>query len=498
MRRASHFCLLALLAAGCGTGETVRTAVSDTASGARSINPATVAGVTALELWQLRPGVTLGEWKAAHPDEAVTGTDSSALSRYVGSWCAAAQRRTTVGQRTVSRTAFFYPPEAGNLALPDSQPDLVRDCVLGLVWVTVATPDSATGARLTDSVRAQLAEAFGRLTGGPVSFFGSAFWSNVSRFRRGDITAIAALRNPIPRSDTGSERTVIAFAYQPTAGFGTGDDSPPSAGPFVPADSLPLDSAVAQSGLDLALWAPMAALLRTAETGHHAGLFTPQQADSLARPLRRWLSASEGLPLPRRAAALYAADIVLDRALCTYVRCDAREFATLEPLRALGAQFAWEPLGASWVYQRTWLNQARVLDRDSPLGQRILLAQLNAAFDFTGSCGGGPEGFRKVIESGERYLARVPDAPIAPEVHFLVGEAYRDIVALAHGAGDIYADSSRYGAEAPAAARRALDHYRAALRAGPGSPAARAAWKQAWWLKAGLVPRDVRFYCVYD
>lgn len=490
---------LALGAAACGQGEAARTSAADSTRGLR-VNPATASGSAILELWQLRPAVSLGDWRSAHPDEAVSGADTSGPLRFFGDWCAMAQRRWQLGEREISRTALFYPPDAGSLSLPDSVPDLVRQCRLGLVWVTINVPDSAAGARLADSVRSQLAEAFGRLVSGPVSFYGSAYWSQVGRFRRESVTAVAALRNPPANAGDSatSRRSVVAFAYLPNAGVGTGDDTPSHAGPWTPSDSMPLDSAVALSGIDLGLWAPLAARLRVAETGRQGSAVTAAATDSLARALRRWLGASAGQSLPRRAAALYVADVVLERALCATIRCDARETAALEPLRALGAQFAWEPLGASWVYARTWLNQARVLDRDSPLGQRILLAQMARAFDFSGTCAAGEEGFRRVIENGTRYLDRVPNSPIAADVHYLVGEAYRDVVALAHGAGDIYADSSRYSAEQASALANAQLHYRAAMRAGAASAAARAAWRQAWWMKAGLVPRETRFYCVYD
>ena len=490
--------LLLLLLAACGRSDQVRTAISDSAQ-APHIDPGTVAGAAALDLWQLRSGVTLGEWKTAHPDEAITDLDSTPVSRFAGSWCAVARRRTTLGERAVARSAYFYPPATVARTLPESQAQLVAACELGFVWITVDVPDSSAGVALADSVRTQLGEAFGAPVAGPVSFFGSAYWSDVARFRTGGVTAVAALGNPAPGAGATRPRQVIAFAYLRGAGIGTGDDSPENFGPWQPPDSLPVDSAVRLTGLDSARYAPLAALLSAAASGRHAGISSQQFPDSLAQPLRRWLDASAARTLPQRAAALYVADLVLDRALCVYVRCDARQFAALQPLRALGAQFEWEPLGASWVYQRGWLGQARILDRDSPLGQRILLAPLNAGFDFSGRCAEGPEAFQRVIDNATRYLERVPDSPIAAEVSFLLGEAYRDIVALAHGAGDIYADSSRYTERAAAAAQSAVGAYQRALQVAPlESELAKQAWKQAWALKAGLVPRETRFYCVYD
>lgn len=491
MRRPALLLFLALAPAACKQGESVRTAVSDTSL---RINPGTIPGAVALELWQLRPGVTLGDWKNTRPDEPVSGADSSAIGRYFGTWCAASQKRVVAGGRTLTRTAFFYPPTPTDLALPDSVPDLVRRCVLGMIWVSVTEPDSAKAVRLADSVRTQLAEAYGTAAERKVNFFGSAFWSHVGWFRRDSVIGVSALRGTAlaPARDSAREpRIVLAFAYRPVSGINV-DSGSGLVRFWTPSDTMPIETAMAIAALDTTVSGPLRALLRTDGPG------TVRPPQELIRPLSRWLQASAGLPLPRRAAALYAADRILDRAMCGFGLCELSDYTSRAPLEALGARFNRSELGGSWVYTHTWLNQARMLDRDSRLGQSILLIQLIGGFDFTGTCAEGAEGFRRVIENGERYLERVPDSPIAPQVHFLVAEAYRDIVALAHGAGDIYADSSLYGEEAGDAAVRAIAHYREAMKAGITAPVARAAWSQAWWLKAGLAPREVRFYCVYD
>jgi hypothetical protein len=491
MRRPALLFPLALALAACRQGETARTAVSDSSL---RVNPATVPGIVALELWQLRPGVTLGDWKTARPDEPVTGADSSAIARYFGDWCAASQTRATAGTRTVTRTAFFYPPTTTDLALPDSVPDLVRRCVLGMIWVSVTEPDSLRAARLADSVKAQLAEAYGGAAEREVSFFGSAFWTHVGWFRRDSVVGVSALRgNPLAaeRDPAREARVILAFAFRPIAGIGV-DSGAGLRGPYLTGDTMTLDAAMAIAALDSSLGAPLLAV-----TGSGAPS-SGRPAQELIRPLTRWINAAATLPLPRRAAALYVADRVLDRAMCSFGLCELTDRTGRAPLEALGAHFNASTLGGSWVYTHNWLNQARLLDRDSPLGQSVLLIQIANGFDFSGTCEAGAEGFRRVIENGERYLERVPNSPIAADVHFLVGEAYRDIVALAHGAGDIYADSSLYGEAAGDAAARAIAHYREAMKAGVNAPVARAAWRQAWWMKAGLAPRDVRFYCVYD
>ncbi len=456
-----------------------------------AVNPGTPQGRIALELWQLRPGMRLLDWVAEHAEDDVIPARGPDGDRW-GDWCAAAVLRADVAGRAVERVAHFYPPPPPNdLALPDSAPDLVRACVLGLVRAAAPVPDSATGAGLADSVRRELGRVFDSLERDPdLSFFGSAFWTVTGRARRGDVTAVSA--HVAPR---GASRAVLAFAWLPAAGlkgatdrYGWGAE-----------DSVPVDTAARWSGLAASLWAPLRRALDSAGAPWPAlGARASLPAADLAGALRRWLDASRRLPPPRRAAALYAADQILERTLCAYGLCEGPSDAALAPLVAQGAGFSWSELGGQWVYTHDWMGQARALDRDGPLGQRIFLHQLSRALDFSGTCEGGMDGFRRVIGNAERYLERLPASPIAADVHALAGDAWRDIVALAHGAGDIYADSSRYGAEAPEARRRAIAHYRAALAAGPEAPVARYAWRRAWWLLSGLPPRGVRFFCVYD
>lgn len=462
-----------------------------------AINPSTPEGQIALELWQLRAGTTLDDWKGLHPDEAILGSDSSPLARYyLGPWCAFATHRAAAGTLTIVRTAYFYaPPPPPSLAVPDTGAlDLARQCVIGLMWVDVEVADSGAAAALADSVHRQLGTLYGAEVPRAVRFYGSAFWSRTAWFNRDSLAAVSTLRER-PAADRGSGQPIVtAFAYLPISGVSAGGDAlPPEA--WSPQDTFPLDSAVQLAQLDTALSAPLLAALREdpASAPRSAG-----SGDSLVKPLVRWLRASAPLPPPRRAAALYVADQVLDRAMCGYRLCEKEAEITLAPLKALGAQFSWSELGGTEVYHHTWLTQARALARDTPLGARILIAQLLSGFDFSGTCAGGAEGFRRVIENGERYLARLPESAIAPDVHYLVGDAYRDVLALAHGAGGEHGDSSRYKAEAPDAARNAMSHYVAAMQAGAGHPAARAAWSRAWWLRAGLMPRDTRFLCVYD
>ncbi len=491
--------VLLLLLTACA-GERPRAASGD--STAVPVTASTPAGRVALELWQLRPGVSLGEWFQQHAtDDVVPGLPGDDDGHGVfGNWCIRTTLLDEVARTRIERTAYFYAPEPPDgLVLPESRSELVRSCRLGAISVRVPVADSAAGAALADSVREQLARAFGGPVSSVVSFFGSAYWHRIGRFRRGDVDAASALQ-VLPHLDTTGTRrpTVRALAILTLSGLSL-DGLVPDQDPPI-ADSVPLDSGVAWADLGAAVAAPLVRVVRDTmwrERGDTTGRAAVRQG--LPGAFRRWLGLAEELPLPQRAAALYVADRAMHQALCGVLPCDQESDSTaLAPFVALGARFVWSELGGQWIYERTWLSQARVFDRDGPLGQRILLAQLLAGFDFSGMCAAGPEAFRRVIANAERYLERVPNSPIAADVHYLAGEAWADVVALAAGAGDIYADSSRYSAEAPEARRRALAHYHAAIGANPSSPLARAAWHRAWWLLSELPPRRARFLCIYD
>ena len=422
----------------------------------------------------MRPGIRLDAWATANLGDQVQSPDSAGEALIPG-WCARGLSIMMVNDRPMVREAFFYPPAPPpDLALPDSAAgDPINSCTLGMLRLSVPANDTAAkGSAEADSLAAIVGIAFGRAERRPVGFARSAFWSRTARFKRNDVVVFTAYEALPPREGDSLRHRLVAVGFLPNAGLAD-DGTPLSPGPFTPADSVPLDTALAWAGLDSA---------------------PPATAAALAR----WVSAAASLPPQRRAAALYAADLVLERNLCAWNICENPADSLLRPLRTAGAEFTWSALFGRWASHRAWTQQARVLDRDSPLGRRILLAQMAAGFDFTGMCARGPEAFRAVIDNGERYLARVPDSPIAADVHFLIGEAYRDIVALAAGAAGVYADQSRYQEQSAEAREQAIAHYRAALAAGPSSPTAQAAWRRAWWLLAGLSPADTRFYCIYD
>lgn len=455
------------------------------------VDPASLAGRYTLELWQLRPGMRLDAWASNSLGDQVSGPDTT--GHWLDGWCARAVSVADVRGRTMQREAYFFPPAPpDSLELPDTAAaDLARECTLGVMRLSAPAFDSASkGTAEADSLAATVGVAFGEPVASTSGFARSASWSRVFQFKRNDVVVFTAYDAPAAPIDSSAVR-LIAIAFLPTAGLS--EDGSPASDRFTPADTFPLDSALALARLDAALADTLLGIARQPSD--------PVRRDprSLTRPLVRWISASAVLPAPRRAAALYAADVVLSEAMCRYALCERDADTLLAPLRAAGASFTWSPLGGSWSFDHAWMTRARVLDRDSPIGQRILLRQMAYAFDFSGVCGNGSDGFRSVIANGERYLERVPESPIAAEVHYFIAEAYRDIVALASGAaGDYRTESAVTAEEAPQARSMAVQHYQAAIAAaGPGR-LAREAWKRAWWLMAGLPPADTRFFCVYD
>lgn len=487
-----------LTAAGCSPAEHTRSNRGDSLP-VLAVNPRTPAGRVALDIWELRPGVMLADWLTLHGDDDIQPPVDSGPGARLGDWCVRAVRTGEVGALAVERAAYFYPPPlTDSLVLPDSAPEMVRFCQLGAVTSTIVAPDSARGAALADSLRTTFGGALGDgERDGRVVFYGSAFWSVRGRFAREGLTVVSALASPPGRPAT---HAVFALGFLPVSRLTI--DSVPGNRAWQPydVDSIPYDTLLLWADLPARLAAEVRRLRDTALAfaGWQRSPVTYLPSGTLADLLRRLVATASGLPPGRRAAALTVADRLLFETMCQHGLCHDESGATLQPFRALGARFTFARHAATWAYERNWLGQARNLDRDSPLGQRILLAQLVAGFDFSGTCSGGAESFRRVIENGERYLARVPGSPVAADVRFLLAEAYRDIAALAQGSGGVWADSSRYSGEAGRARRRALEHYRAVIAARPLHGAAETAWRSAWRLASGLPLRGTRYLCVVE
>ncbi|PYV74130.1 MAG: hypothetical protein DMG96_21080 [Acidobacteria bacterium] len=139
------------------------------------------------------------------------------------------------------------------------------------------------------------------------------------------------------------------------------------------------------------------------------------------------------------------------------------------------------------------------LDPDGHAGELAFLTLTEMGFETSGKCADQrEEGFRAVIAQGQEYVRRRPGSVIEPDLHFLMAQAYGDIVHLA--AGDEYGESGRakYQPEAASARTRAIEQFRIAFGSANNTRQAREAWPDAWRLVAGLPPSKTHFLCFYD
>jgi len=484
------------------------------------------------EVAALREGVTPAAWLAAHPQDTLTIFRRDAIRENHASWCARATRAETLGDGTrIVRYAYFYPPAPGpSLALPQLEGERVirEQCLLGTIWLETprTRPDSQAAATLASRTRDALAAVYGAVTpsrdawfgrvptdsqrramngfGGAealslgLHFFGAAAWRVPGRWQRDSAVIVSAYDGRLARTEPGR---VLAFAYLPIAQLGSfAREVDREAAAERRSTTLAVDAA-RLSGLGDAKVVQLVGLLVAAEsafTGRHPA--RPTAIDSsVVAALGDWLASARGLPTTRRAAALLAADQIVGSQAMVYVRAQRQDSAR-SALERLGAGFARDALGGGYNYTHTWLDEARRLDSAGPAGTLALLALLRSGFNENGMCGGGEDPMHRVIAAGEGLLAQVPplDPRTAAEVHRLVGDAYADIVALAAGAGMEYTDTVTYVAEAPAARRNGIAHYRQSFVGDRDSPEARDAWLEAWRLIAGLPPSTTHFFCVYD
>lgn len=190
-------------------------------------------------------------------------------------------------------------------------------------------------------------------------------------------------------------------------------------------------------------------------------------------------------------------------------------------LGELGLRYAYDELGADWVYQRNLLRRVWDEAPDTRWGQFAFALLQATGWDTSGTCSGGSEQFAPVIEKGELFLARrEPESFLEAVVKTTVAQAHETKWSLSRTHADdlglfgyvVGSDASQeqrervadwarslVGEDGREARRRALELYRSVH----GSPAAgerlRAyAATKIRQLEAGENTRQYRYYCMYD
>src|SRR5260370_36248290 len=121
---------------------------------------------------------------------------------------------------------------------------------------------------------------------------------------------------------------------------------------------------------------------------------------------------------------------------------------------------------------------------------------MERGFNTSPGCENGDELFRQVLRRGTEYLRHRRSTDVEARVHFMMGDAYRDIVALAAGQhGDTYANSATYRPEEANARTKAIAEYRAGLVLADKSEASIIAKERLRGLQAGDAPQDTTVYC---
>jgi len=227
--------------------------------------------------------------------------------------------------------------------------------------------------------------------------------------------------------------------------------------------------------------------------------------------LRPWVEALQTLEPAKRAAALLIADriVVIEEEDGNLEPPDSekppaeskpsenrpKSEAQLQ-LERIGAQFSYDSTSERNLYGLNWLRQAYELDPNGRTGELAFLLLMERGFNTSPGCENGDELFRQVLRRGTEYLRQRRSTDVEARVHFMMGDAYRDIVALAAGQhGDTYANSATYKPEEANARTKAVAEYRAGLLLDDKSDTSRIAKERLRSLQAGEAPHDTSFYC---
>jgi hypothetical protein len=462
----------------------------------------------------VRAGQSLGEWKKLHDRDYVELYAPNLAEQTNENWCARATSAVPVdAQRTWIHTAYFYlPPQPDPPVLPAASESsaLIDRCTLGFVWAEVDSPDPAHADVLSDVVTQAISAVLGPVEPNAKLFWwGSGSWRRKGRWEDDGTavaTAITEHRAWGNRDETTPHNRLLVIA----AGGISGIDLrfPQSGGPAIATTACHERQRLAISRIEEAL--SIAGQVGGSEEdvrSSHAIVAArdgcsevPTTSDRAAifNAVVRWLDAARTLPPARQAAALFVADQLVERSGGPTWRRGEHPVVR-RSLEKLGAQFDWSPLGAAYFYTHPWLRRAFQLAPDDRAGELAFLTLMERGFETSGMCRDQHgEGFRAVIAEGNRYLRQKPGSALRGDIHFMMAQAYGDIVTLAAGGGYDGSESAKYQAEAVSARTHALAHFEAAYKSSGRSARARDVWPDAWRLLAGLAPRQTRFYCVYD
>jgi len=408
----------------------------------------------------------------------------------------------------VTRTVYFYPPPAPSPAVLSTlrgQELIDHTCILAMIRVQTRTPSEQDGRTLAHALKQQLTKKYGATVGMKgTGFAGSVAWEDAARWTDG--SEIVSAYDPTEADSTriGPEAgSVFVFSRLPIVyELEQKACCVLKAYRYRTIENAQFRRAIVIAGVDAALSERIGKLYEEVFRASASPELAQQPEnmkwrESLVPVVRDWLNAVKSLAPTQRAAGLYAADRLLAAAgdVDGGVLGGQDNPELRSVLEKIGARFQFDELGKCYIYAGNWLNETRELDPEGRVGQMAVLVSLSRGQPL--QLGKDQDIFHTVIANGEWLLSKSPDAATAPQVHFMIGDAYSDIVALAGGAEPDYGDPAEYSNEADSAREKALQHYRAGLASDGISENAKDAWLQAWHLSAGLLP-TTRYVYIYD
>jgi len=492
--------------------EPTRISVQQQAPNISSEDEEAFSSLAESEVSQLHEGITLAQWmKRYGTDEGwVASTDENFFD------CKTfAKTETLSSGRTITRMAYFYPPEAPTPAVfPTAVGQMLidRTCSLALIRVQTPTPADQDGRALAQILQQHFVKKYGDSIGMKGAVFGgAAAWLDAARWKNDSeiISAYNPTQAGYDREDPNAG-TVFVFARLPVVyEIEQNACCRMKAFRYRSIENAQFHRAIAMVGVDPSLTERVTHLYEalfeaSASSDQSKQPESMKLRDSVVPMLGEWLNDVKGLPPARLAAGLFVADRLFHAAIDVSILVtgwrelwDEDQPELRSVLQRMGAEFAFDELGKSYNYVGNWLNKARELDPDGAIGQMAVLSAL--------ARGGAPnlgkatdqDIFHTVVADGEWLLSKNPDPATAAQIHFIMGDAYSDIVALAGGAEPDYGDPKDYEPEADSAHAKALENYRAGLAVDGTSENAKDAWLQAWHLSAGLVP-STRYVYIYD
>lgn len=445
---------------------------------------------------EFHEGIAVNEWMAHHP--GATKVDPASIA--IGDECVILGETATLADGTrVARLVAFNPPRAPSPAiLPTLQGEsLINEtCTMSMIQVEVGVSDEAAGRAAQRTINQQFNATYGPSQQNDVGVWYSGPLEIINSYDSGHRLAFDAGKPKFGPSAYVWAHLPIHLMFPDAQN--AKDDSQ--------TDSAQFRRAVAIASVDATLSDRMEKLYdlditvsefqgaRFAQACAHdctdediqkiPGPAGDDWRKPLVPTLRDWLNAVKPLDPNRRAAGLIAADRLLTvfggigeaGPLMREGRFGQPDSANPEKvdlkaeLEGLGAVLAPDEYGRL-AYNGNWLEQARHLSPDTESGKLASFVWL------TGAQCQEPEA---VVSAGEDLIARGVDAHSAALTHFMLGDAYSDLL--------LRADTARGRGKAEAARSKALQHYAAGLANDDTSRQARDAWLQSWHIYAGMQP----------